>query len=192
VALRIKATQVKYTWTLVLVLTLLWSVSTKDKGLLKEDVNKNIMKRDDNVQWGVKLILYALAFLFHLPLYQTIYKHTFGSLTHGDTKILRRLSNTKLWPSKGEFIHVIVHLFIGKMNNLVQNYIHALRVSHTWFINDIRATLSFLILLATQVSDFVVWKPLCAEACSFEFHPCYPCVLNEASPCIASAIPDST
>jgi hypothetical protein len=60
-----------------------------------------------------------------------IYKHIFGSLKQDDTKVLRRLSNTKLWPLKGEFIHGVVHLFIGKMNSLVQNYIHAYRVSHT-------------------------------------------------------------
>jgi hypothetical protein len=54
--------------------------------------------------------------------------NTYVSLTQGGTKVLQRLSNTKLWPSKGEFIHGTVHLFIGKTNILIQNYIQAPRV----------------------------------------------------------------
>jgi hypothetical protein len=48
----------------------------------------------------MELILYALAFYSGFPYIEQVYKHTFGLLTHDDTKVLRRLSNTKLWPSK--------------------------------------------------------------------------------------------
>lgn len=77
----------------------------------------------------MKLISYAFAFLFHRPLYQTNLQTYIRLRDIGWHEGSSRLSNAILWTSKGEFIHGIVLLFIGKMNNLVQNYIHTLRVS---------------------------------------------------------------
>ena len=37
-------------------------------------------------------------------------------------KVINIPFRTKLRPSKGEFMYVTVHLFIGKMNNFVRNW----------------------------------------------------------------------
>jgi hypothetical protein len=82
-------------------------------------------------------------------------------------KVLWRLSNTKLWPSKGEFIHGIVHLFIGKMNNLIQNYIHATQglayMIYKWPWDNV---VFFSLFLATQ--DFI-FSPLSHRVRSLPF-----------------------
>jgi hypothetical protein len=75
--------------------------------------------------------LMPLYFYSILPCAKQDYKHTFNCSMQGRLKVLQRLSETKLRPLKGVFIRDIVHLFIEKTNNIVQNYIHALRVLHT-------------------------------------------------------------
>jgi hypothetical protein len=130
---------------------------------------------DGNIQWSVKLISYVLAFLFHLPFIKQVYKHTFDSLTQGGTKVPWRLRNTKLWPSKGEFIHDNVHLFIGRWTASFKITF----MPSGFHIHDLQMTLGqhclFSFFLATQVSDFIVWKPLHVETWSFKFHPCHLC-----------------
>jgi hypothetical protein len=43
---------------------------------------------------------FHLAFYFISPSIKEIYMHTFGSLIRYDTKVFRRLNDTKLWPLK--------------------------------------------------------------------------------------------
>jgi hypothetical protein len=73
----------------------------------------------------------SLHIYFILPYVKQNYKHTFDFSMRGRSKVLRRLSNKKLRPWRGDLIHGIVYLFTGETNNLVQNYIHALKVLHT-------------------------------------------------------------
>jgi hypothetical protein len=51
-----------------------------------------------------------------------VYNHTFSSFAQVDTKVLRRLSNTKLWPFKKILYAGTVHISIGKLNSFVENY----------------------------------------------------------------------
>jgi hypothetical protein len=74
----------------------------------------------------MKLISYALALLFHLPLYKMslqAYLQLLSTKWHeGSSKAKQRET---IIPEKRHFIQGNVHLFIGKLYSLVENYIHA-------------------------------------------------------------------
>lgn len=71
----------------------------------------------DEVKLLIWPIPYALAF-YSISLNKWVYKHTFGSCTWDDMKVLCRLSTMKCEASKRYFMQGTVHLFIGKMNHL--------------------------------------------------------------------------
>lgn len=92
------------------------------------------------------------------------YNHTFGFLAQDSAKVFRRLSNTKLLHLGREreppLMGGTVHLFIGKLDSFVQNYIHAPKI----YIHDLqmvwRHCSLFPFFLGAQVLDFFIFVSL--------------------------------
>jgi hypothetical protein len=84
-----------------------------------------------NATWKTHLICLDIFYSIYLRIKQ-LYKHTFDFFAQDNSKVLQRLSKTKLRPSKGEFIHGTVHLFIWKTNIHSWNYM----LAHKAYIYD--------------------------------------------------------
>jgi hypothetical protein len=94
----------------------------------------------------MKLISYALAFYSICSDSKQIYKHTFDSLVQDGTKVVWRLSHTKLWPI--EKVSYAGHCSPIYREDEPPSYkitIMALKVLHTLFTNGVRATMYFLL-----------------------------------------------
>jgi hypothetical protein len=176
-ALRIKATQVRYIDLCPWLNTFTKCHYDGQMSFKGDGTNKMTM---NNELWHLSYMPQHSYFI--LFCIKQVYKHTFGSLVQSGTKVLRRLSNVKLWPLKGRFIHGTIHLFIGKANHLCTKlhsctswfYIHYLQMT-----SGQHCIFSFF---AMQYLAFVAWKPLHVKACSFMFYPFWLCVLNKDFP----------
>jgi hypothetical protein len=93
-----------------------------------------------------------------------VYKHTFGSYTQDDTKVLRRLSNTKRWP----FQRV---LYVGHCSSIYRKdepplykiTIMPLKALHSLFTNDVGILLSFPYLSCCATLGLLFHRQLALE-----------------------------
>jgi hypothetical protein len=105
----------------------------------------------------MKLISYALTFYFVSMGTKEVCKYTFGSLIQNDTKVLRRLSSTKLWPlKKVPYAGHCSHIYREEEPPSYKITIMPLKVLHTLFTNDIWAIMYFLFCWLHGL-----WPPLC-------------------------------
>jgi hypothetical protein len=100
------------------------------------------------VELSIKLISYVVAFYFISSDIKQIYKHTFNSWIQDDTKVLRRLSSTKLW-SLEKILYVEHCLPIYREDEPPSYKITTIlfKTLHTLFTDNIRVVLYFLLYL---------------------------------------------
>jgi hypothetical protein len=124
---KIKATQVKYVslhpWL---------NTSSKcyhgERRSFERKYEWGNIKWNDEVKYSIKLISYAFAFLFHFPLSQMslqAYLWLLNTRWHDDSLKAKQHEDMAL---ERYFMQGIGHLFIGKLNSSVGNYIHDLQM----------------------------------------------------------------
>jgi hypothetical protein len=99
---------------------------------------------------------------FHLLQWTCDYKHTFGFTREIARRYFKGWAKRSYGPSKGEFMHGTLHLFIRERYNFLWNYKYAHKVyTYGWQVTSRQYCLSFF--FAAQVFRFFSFSTSCVK-----------------------------